>query len=468
MILTGSSSAEALIPGSVSAISGALDTVGSSASPARAVGEAWQCMALPDWQGQSATSWQAFVPQETLRMNAAAPAFNRASSALSRYQSAFQSARAETQAAIGEAAAAEQATATALSQHNSAVRAAALAEPGTPEATVAPYRDPGSAGLANARARYATAQATLRTVGDEAAAEIYAAGNGTSNEESGISLWDQIIRFPDQFLWNGLGGQLIDTLVGIWEMLPIQALWEQWFGGKDDAWSEWVDMWGDMIGAIIEDPGAALEAVFREFIAADHWDEYAGEGVGRVVFNIGTLFLGGAGAIKALKGLKGIGGASAAQVRRMPSLLSNSKGVKVEGDRVHVNGADKLSLEELSALYKESIHHMDADRATLGRFVKDSATSYEKVAQENGSAHFNLQGTQWGDAKDAFDLTDAQLYELLNKPFLDDVISKGLPVEFTHNPRLPENKSAIALNKELDYLEENGYMFDPNTLIARK
>lgn len=57
-----------------------------------------------------------------------------------------------------------------------------------------------------------------------------------------------------------------------------------------------------------------------------------------------------------------------------------------------MNGVDKMSVKELTELYNRSIHNMDADQATLGRFIENDSKGYEQVAKANGTAHFNLEG----------------------------------------------------------------------------
>lgn len=83
----------------------------------------------------------------------------------------------------------------------------------------------------------------------------------------------------------------------------------------------------------------------------------------------------------------------------MASLLKNSSGVGVQGSQVIVNGVDKMSVKELAELYNKNIHNMDADQATPGRFIESEPTSYEQVPRANATAHFNLEGDGWGNAR---------------------------------------------------------------------
>ncbi|MGO2141750.1 MAG: putative T7SS-secreted protein [Leucobacter sp.] len=463
-MITGTTSPESVLPGSPAVIAQVVESVGSGVGPARTISTAWQAMSLPQWQGSSASSWESFVPREASRVGKAPAAFSQVASALLTYQSAFVSARAEISAAIRDAAAAEQSTAAALEQHRDATRRARNAEPGTPGSVVGAFFDPGAAGLANAQLRAQVAVTRLNSTGDEVATQIRAAAAQPSGEKPGIEWWEQILRFPDTFIWNGVGGQLIDTLVGVWEMLPVHYMFDDWFNGGKPWWEQYGELWGGIIGAIVSDPLGALQAMWLDFIAADHWDEYAGEGTGRVFTNVVMLLAGGIGVVRGIRGLRSLGGASAAQVTRMTSLLKNSSGVTVQGSRVVVNGVDKMSVKELTELYNKSIHNMDADQATLGRFIENDPTSYEQVARANGTAHFNLEGDGWDNARIQYDVTDAQLYEMLNKPFLEEIIRKKTPVEFTADPRA---RPGSALYKELEYLELHGYEYDPRSSFAR-
>ncbi|QIM16932.1 hypothetical protein G7067_11825 [Leucobacter insecticola] len=143
--------------------------------------------------------------------------------------------------------------------------------------------------------------------------------------------------------------------------------------------------------------------------------------------------------------------------------MKGSERVSIVGGDVLVDGVRKLSTQELAELYGQSVHNMDAGQATLGRFIKDSPASYEKVAAEAGDAHFNLGGAGWEAAQAKYGLNDGQMFELLNRPFLEEIIGNRRPVNFTQDPTL---RPGSALNKELKYLESNGYEYDPSSMIA--
>ncbi|MFF1573228.1 putative T7SS-secreted protein [Leifsonia sp. NPDC058292] len=348
-MITGSSSVASVLPGNPSTISNVLETVGSGIGPARAVANARQTMSLPAWRGRAASRWEPFVPRETARTGKAPVAFNRAAIAMLRYQNAFASARAEIEAAIHDAAAADRATATAVQTHADSIRVAQAAQAGSPESVLPAFTDPGATRLAEAQSRAQTALTRFTQIGDEVAAELRGAAGETSGERSGIEWWDQIAQFPGRFV-EGVIRQGVDTLVGVWDMLPITYVFDDWFGEGKPWWEAYfVDLWGDIIGAVVEDPWGAVESMWGDFIAADHWDGYAGEGTGRVAANILMLLLGGAGAARLLKGLKrskGPGAADAVTGLRATEALENIPGVSVADGRVLVGGIPKMSTDE--------------------------------------------------------------------------------------------------------------------------
>lgn len=70
------------------------------------------------------------------------------------------------------------------------------------------------------------------------------------------------------FLWNGVGGQLIDTLVGGWKMLPVHYMFDDCFNDGKPWREQHRGLWGGSIGRIAPYPLGALEAMWPDFIAA--------------------------------------------------------------------------------------------------------------------------------------------------------------------------------------------------------
>ncbi|GAA5105625.1 hypothetical protein GCM10023211_04580 [Orbus sasakiae] len=54
------------------------------------------------------------------------------------------------------------------------------------------------------------------------------------------------------------------------------------------------------------------------------------------------------------------------------------------------------------------------------------------------------------------------MFKLFNLPALDEAIKNGKTIKFTHDPV----NATGALRNELKYLENNGYMFFPDTMSA--
>ncbi|MFD1739552.1 hypothetical protein ACFSCX_24015 [Bacillus salitolerans] len=61
-------------------------------------------------------------------------------------------------------------------------------------------------------------------------------------------------------------------------------------------------------------------------------------------------------------------------------------------------------------------------------------------------------------------MSNDDILELFNKPFLEEGIKQGKKFVFSHNPI---NDRGF-LGRELDYLESKGYYFDVETMSASK
>ncbi|GAB3128549.1 hypothetical protein GCM10027056_30080 [Glaciibacter psychrotolerans] len=135
----------------------------------------------------------------------------------------------------------------------------------------------------------------------------------------------------------------------------------------------------------------------------------------------------------------------------------------VKNGKVKINGVDKMTVDELADIYNDTLHNMDADQATLGSYVPKDPASYEQIAGKAGDAHFSLDPSKWAETQKKYDLTNNEMYELLNKPFLNEIIEKELPVRFTHDL---EANARTFLGRELKYLTDNRYKFSPKSLFA--
>ncbi len=160
---------------------------------------------------------------------------------------------------------------------------------------------------------------------------------------------------------------------------------------------------------------------------------------------------------------------------------------------------DGLVLESNGKAYTQEMWAYDYDRAThnmenptdntamLGRFEKDSVTSYERQATDNVDyAHFNMKDGRWDEVSKSLGIDNDAMYRLFNRPFMDEVQSGGMNVRFSHDPRgfLPDELPQIAtadglskvddlsgvpsLGKELYELKAGGYAWqvEPKLMVA--
>ncbi len=113
--------------------------------------------------------------------------------------------------------------------------------------------------------------------------------------------------------------------------------------------------------------------------------------------------------------------------------------------------------------YVEATHHMGtANTAVLGKFDgPNDPASYQNVARTEGHAHFSLEDSHWSGVRDAYNLTDSDMFDLFNKPFLDEIGSRNMNIKFTHDP-LPDFRKldpatgkGTALAREYQWVEQS-------------
>ncbi|MET0860928.1 MAG: hypothetical protein ABW091_07860 [Microbacterium sp.] len=123
-----------------------------------------------------------------------------------------------------------------------------------------------------------------------------------------------------------------------------------------------------------------------------------------------------------------------------------------------------MSDQDYFDILDASVHNPNGLEAILGKFRVPGTASYIDVAEGRipPATYFSL-GDDWGTIADAHDLTDGDMFDAFNVPFLERVMAEGKPISFSHNP-LDFPGSALA--DELDFLENHGYRFDPTTLQA--
>ncbi|MCL2676688.1 MAG: hypothetical protein FWF14_02320 [Streptococcaceae bacterium] len=95
----------------------------------------------------------------------------------------------------------------------------------------------------------------------------------------------------------------------------------------------------------------------------------------------------------------------------------------------------------------------------LGKY-SDGGISYVKEANGTSSNYFDL-GSEWNEVKSQYNLTDKDMFELFNKPALDNAISTGKKIEFSHNPI---NYPDSALEEEWKYLKSRLNLTDKNIM----
>ncbi|QIK62552.1 hypothetical protein G7068_04515 [Leucobacter viscericola] len=302
MSISGAASAEALIPGNPAHIQHALDTVTSGVDPARHIQTAWGQMRIPGWQGKAANAWKPFTPREATYMGKAPTAMGMVASALADYQTAFNTARAEAQAAIMDAQAAERLTSDAQTSYRDAIRKAATAKPGTPDAKVAPYTDPGAVPLQNAQTRLDTARTTLNNAGNTTAATIQQAALKTSNVKPTITGAGHIRptanipvspnTAPD--LSHGfevLRGIALGLWDLIWDNFTPKQLYEQFMAipKTPEEIKKYEAARKLLMDAFAADPLGVfkygLKAYWDSLIRKDLWDKNPGEAQGRLMFD---------------------------------------------------------------------------------------------------------------------------------------------------------------------------------------
>ncbi|MBC2196135.1 pre-toxin TG domain-containing protein [Listeria booriae] len=120
----------------------------------------------------------------------------------------------------------------------------------------------------------------------------------------------------------------------------------------------------------------------------------------------------------------------------------------------------KIPLEDFQNIRAQSLHNVDADTLLLGKYeptiidgVKrwdmPANNSYNIVAGNNGHTYFDL-GSEWDSIQKQFNLDEVEMFDLFNRPALDDAIISGKTIVFSHNP-LDYDSGAIV--KEWEYIK---------------
>ena len=102
------------------------------------------------------------------------------------------------------------------------------------------------------------------------------------------------------------------------------------------------------------------------------------------------------------------------------------KSVKVIDGKV----GGKVPVEEYNAIKGSSVKNPKSDTLTLGKYA-DDATSYTKRAGD--TSHFDM-GDNFNATRQKYNLSGDEMFEYFNKPVLDEAISSGKTIRFSHNP----------------------------------
>ena len=119
--------------------------------------------------------------------------------------------------------------------------------------------------------------------------------------------------------------------------------------------------------------------------------------------------------------------------------------------------AGKISLEEYEAIRKRSVKNAASDTLTLGKYAADE-TSY--TVRAGKTSYFDL-GDEWSPIKGKYNLNEDEMFEIFNKPVLEDALNEGKTIRFSHNPTLNEG----FLLREWEYIKKAADLSDENLVF---
>ena len=107
-----------------------------------------------------------------------------------------------------------------------------------------------------------------------------------------------------------------------------------------------------------------------------------------------------------------------------------------------------------------SVHNLDSETLVLGKYrptitdgVEDWSVpgpdSYVAIARTENATYFDL-GTEWDSIVSKYDMSPDDMFDAFNIPVLDDAVSSGKQIKFTHDPRTQGG----FLEQEWDYLQD--------------
>src|SRR5690625_2697945 len=138
--------------------------------------------------------------------------------------------------------------------------------------------------------------------------------------------------------------------------------------------------------------------------------------------------------------------------------LNKIDGIKIVDGKV----GGKIPIDDYHQLREASIHNVHSDSLTLGKYtpsIENGAQNWNKAGPDSyiakagkDSTYFDM-GKDWDVVKKKYNLTDDDMFELLNVPVLDEAIIAKKTIYFSHNP----NGDKGFLGQEFEYLLKNGY-----------
>ncbi len=120
----------------------------------------------------------------------------------------------------------------------------------------------------------------------------------------------------------------------------------------------------------------------------------------------------------------------------------------------------KIPKQDYLAIKGRSVHNIDSDTLVLGKYtptiengVKDWSIpghdSYVAIARTENATYFDL-GSEWGSVTSKYNVSDPEMFKAFNIPVLDDAVSAGKQIKFTHDPRT----NGGFLQQEWEYLQK--------------
>jgi hypothetical protein len=141
---------------------------------------------------------------------------------------------------------------------------------------------------------------------------------------------------------------------------------------------------------------------------------------------------------------------------------SDFNGNSIDGiDIINGKVGGKIPVEEFKKIRISSLKNPDGklNTLTLGKY-SEGPDSYITMAG-NDSSYFDL-GEQWGIIKQKYGLSNKEMFGYFNRPILDDAVSSGRTIRFSHKPT--EYKGSF-LAEEREYLKDKLRLNDENLIF---